>query len=460
MSNILGNILDWISSNKRFAIILIVFLIFLVILSLILFLTNTRNSFSSNTGLPFQGSSTQMNVNWWVTEDQVVNNDSLSEILGKFREKYPGVNITINTKKDEIQFIEEFLSNPDTQPDLMTINSNLMAFYQKYSMPNQYFKNKVLADYLERSVETVKTNNVFSSEVYGIPMSVDNLQMYMNVNLLNNLSGTKTNAKDWETLKLQAASFDKSKGQTLISMGGGKGQVTNYSDIIGAMMVQRGIYLDSKNKEIDVENMSTVVRDYNHFRQYINQNQNDYDSFKQGKSLYYLDYFSTNQRLKSEAPQLSYEIVDIPKYPGGSNISHSRFFTTMAHKKHKDIEEKKKVLDDLLYYLSTEEAQRFFATKTGQPSANKKVVLEQYDSKTDSDNNRKFFDQAAVSRAILPACPVKYYDVLNSMLLSIQSKGSNPSMEDIKEVVQLNTGSLTENVYTENVCIPYKFLKQ
>ena len=450
-------ILDWIASNRRLAIFLTVFIIFLLTMGLLLFLSGASKKAFQQGGAPLQGSQLAIDLNWWVTENQALTSDSTSEIMTKFAEKYPNVKINLTTKKDELQFIQEFLSNPDGQPDLFTVNSNNIPFYQKYAMANQYFKNQLLGDYIERSVDTVKNNNVFSGEVYGIPMNVDNMQMYVNKNLLNNIQGVKTYAKDWETLKLQSASFDKSKGQSLIALGSTSDLVTNYTDIIGAMMVQKGIYLDSRNKDIKDQDFIQILKDYTFFKQYLTQTQNDFDSFKQGKTLYYIDYYSANSKLKSEAPQLDYEIVDIPKYSNGNNISHSKFYNTMAHKKFKVDPEQKKILDDFIYFLSTEEIQKIYSDKTQLPSANRKIVEAQYKSKSDNDNNRRFFDQAIVARAILPSCPVKYKDELTSILLSVQSKGTSPSTEELISVLTESKSKLVDSVYSENVCLPYKF---
>jgi ABC-type glycerol-3-phosphate transport system substrate-binding protein len=450
-------IFDWIANNRRIAIFLAVFIVFLMILGILVLLQGTDRRNSQKSLEPLQGSQLEFSVNWWMTTGQSGNTEAINDITRKFNEKYPNVKFTVTEKQTDLQFIEEFLSNPDSQPDLMTVNSNNMSFYQKYSMPNAYFKNQILGDYLERSVDTVKNNNVFSGEVYGVPLQVDNMQMYVNKNLLNNIQGSKTYAKDWETLKIQASSFDKTKGQSLIALGSGKDIVKNFPDILGAMMVQKGIFLDAKNKEIKDQDLVQILKDYNYFKQYLTQTQNDFDSFKQGKSLYYIDYFSANSIIKTEAPQLDYEITDIPKYSNGINISHSRFFTTMAHKKYILDQEKKRILDDLTYFLSTEEAQQIFATKTGLPSANKKIVGAQYKEKSDSDNNRRFFDQAIVARAILPACSVRYNQELQSLLLNIQSKGTSPTTEEINAAVFTAKPRIFESVYAESVCLPYKF---
>ncbi len=450
-------IFDWIAGNRRLAIFLAVFLVFLLILGLLLLLQGTDRRSQQQLNAPLQGSAQEFDVNWWITEGQSGSVDALNLLTSKFNEKYPNVRFTIISKQTDLQFIEEFLSNPDSQPELMTVNSKNMSFYQKYSMPNAYFKTELLGDYLERSVDTVKNNNVFSGEVYGVPLHVDNMQMYVNKNLLNNIQGAKTYAKDWETLKLQASSFDKSKGQSLIALGAGKDVVKNYTDILGAMMVQKGIYLDSKNKDIKDLDFIQILKDYNYFKQYLTQTQNDFDAFKQGKTLYYIDYFSANNIIKSEAPQLDYEITDIPKYSNGNNISHSRFFTTLAHKKNALNVEKKRILDDFTYFLSTEEAQQIFADKTGLPSANKKVVLDQYKSKSETENNRRFFDQAAVARAVLPACTVRYNQELFNLILNIQSKGTSPINEDYISALNNSKSRILDTIYSESVCLPYKF---
>jgi ABC-type glycerol-3-phosphate transport system substrate-binding protein len=451
-------ILDWIANNRRLAIILGVFLTFLIILVLVLLLSGTDRRLTINSGAPYQGSSESLSLNWWVSENDSIDQQSLTSLTSKFQEKYPSVQIQVTAKQDDKRFLEDFLSNPDDQPDIMSISSKNIAFYQKYAMSNQYFQNKELAgDYFSRSVETVKNNNVFSGEVFGVPLSVDNMQMYVNKNLLNNLAGNKIVAQDWETLKVQATSFDKSRGQNLIALGTTEEVVTKFEDVIGAMMVQKSIYLDSKNQEINDANFSQVLKDYTYFKQFQSRQDTDYDAFKQGKTLYYIDYYSVNERLKRENPSLDFEIADLPKYSNGNKISHSTFTSTMAHKKNKNSEIKKRIIDDFIYFLSLEDTQRLYSTKSNFPSANKVVASEQYKSKSDIDNNRRFFDQAQVARAIIPACPVKYKSVLSSLILAINSKGNNPIAEEVDKLITSYKSDLRDSVFTQNVCLPYKF---
>jgi ABC-type glycerol-3-phosphate transport system substrate-binding protein len=451
-------ILDWVANNRKLAIFLAVLLVFLLSTGIFLFLSGANRNITINKSLPLQGSTLADDFVWWITDNDSASIDAFNSVIAGFKVKYPTININVVNKKNELEMLEEFLANPDNQPDFMTVGSKDAAFYQKYSSPNQYFKGTLLADYLERSVETVK-NNIYSGEIYGVPLHVDNLQMYVNKNLLNNLAGAKIPAKDWETLKLQAASFDKSKGQSLIALGGTSEIVKNYEDILGAMMVQKGIYLDSKNKEINDGDFVQVLKDYNYFKQFLSVSSSDYDAFKQGKTLYYIDYYSTNDRLKSDNPSLDFQISDIPKYSEGNNISHAKFSTTMAHK---DAEyygdEYKRVADDFIYYLSTADAQNIFASKTNFPSANKAIALEQYKGKTDVDNNRRFFDQAIVARAIIPSCSVKYTSTLNTLLTAVQAKGTDPDKSVIQEVETIYKSALLDTIYNQNVCLPFKFL--
>jgi ABC-type glycerol-3-phosphate transport system substrate-binding protein len=452
-------ILDWVSNNRKLAIFLAILIVFLLATSIFLFLSGANRNITINKTLPLQGTTVTDDLVWWITDAESTNVEAINAVISGFRVKYPTVNITVENKKNELAMLEEFLSNPDNQPDFMTVSSKDAAFYQKYSSPNQYLKDFRLTDYTERSVDTVKNNNVYSGEIYGVPLHVDNLQMYVNKNLLNNLTGAKIPAKDWETLKLQAASFDKSKGQSLIALGGTSDIVKNYEDILGAMMVQKSIYLDSKNKEINDNDFIQVLKDYNYFKQFLTINSSDYDAFKQGKTLYYIDYYSANDKLKTDNPSLDFQIADIPKYSDGNNISYAKFYTTLAHKDAEYFgDEYKRLVDDFIYYLSTEAAQKIYADKTNFPSANKDIAVAQYKAKNDVDNNRRFYDQAIVARAIIPSCSVRYSNTLNTLLSAVQAKGTDPDRTAIQEVESQYKSALLDTIYNQNVCLPFQFI--
>lgn len=451
-------IFDWVSNNRKLAIFLAVLLIFILATGIFVFLSDTNRARSINKSLPMQGTTLTEDLTWWITDEESANTEALNAVIAGFKVKYPTITIKIENKKGELAMLEEFLSNPDNQPDLMTINSKDAPFYQKYSAPNQYLKDKVLADYLDRSVETIKNNSVYSGEVYGVPLHVDSLQMYVNKDLLNNLSGAKIAAADWDVLKAQAANFDYSKNQSIIALGGTSNVIKNYEDIIGAMMVQKGIYLDAKNKEIDDNSLAQVLKDYNYFKQYLKVNSSDFDAFKQGKSLYYIDYFSAGANLRLDSQSLNFTIADLPTYSSGNKISHAKFTTTIAHK---DAEyygdDFKRVVDDFVYYLSTESAQRIFADATKFPSANKDIALEQYNTTNDEDNRRRFFNQALVARAIIPSCAVRYTKTMNELLRSVQTKEIDPSVNSVQEVVSKFKGQITDTIYNQNVCLPFEF---
>jgi ABC-type glycerol-3-phosphate transport system substrate-binding protein len=455
-------IFDWVANNRKLAIFLAILTIFLISTGFYLFLNGTNRNININKALPLQGTTLTEELIWWITDEENTNIEGLNAITAGFRVKYPTINITIVNKKTELAMLEEFLANPDNQPDFITVGSKDSAFYQKYSAPNQYLKsglnNGLYPNYLQNSVDLIENNSIKSGEVYGVPLSVDNLQMYVNKDLLNNLSGLKTPASDWETLKAQVSTFDKSKGQSLVALGGTSDVVKNYEDILGAMMVQKGIFLDSKNKTIEDGNFIKVLADYNYFKQFLTLNSNDYDAFKQGKTLYYFDYYSAKNKLKTENPNLNFLVSDLPKYADGKNLSHAKFSTTMAHK---DAEyygdDYKRLVDDFIFYLTTEETQKIYADLTNYPSSNKKIVNEQYKSNSDSDGNRRFFDQALVARAIVPSCGVKYTSTINDMMYAIQAKGINVDISVIQEVESIYKPAILNTIYNENVCLPFQF---
>ena len=80
-------LLDWIAGNRKIAIILAIFLIFLVSIGSLVLLSNSNKSFVIDRSKPFQGSQATYKLNWWVTEVEANNDQALTEIISKFKEK-------------------------------------------------------------------------------------------------------------------------------------------------------------------------------------------------------------------------------------------------------------------------------------------------------------------------------------------------------------------------------------
>ena len=454
-------IIDWILLNQKLAIIIFLSCITILVGGIYIYTQSLTSSTANTRDSILKGNSATYQITLWNKDLTVQESEGWNKLISGFQLKgYPAVTINTVSKKNNIEFANDFLRNPDDQPDLMLVEDYLTPFYQRYSTPVSYFKDNVLADYRENSVDVIKNNTIISSEVYGVPLSVDNMQMYVNKDLLANLSGVKSPASDWKTLLSQAASFDTQGGRYIATgLGSSKGDINNYQDIIGSMLLQKRVANESFQDRLSIPDDIglEVIALYNSFKPYWNGNSKAIDLFKQGSLLYYFDYYKANSEIKAGNPTLNYEIFAMPQFPDGTKITHANFNSLLMHKKALNDKKKFSILQDFMFYLTTEEARKIYAETTKLPSVSRKIAEEQFTKSDGSDNNlRKFYAQALVAKAIIPYCPVYYVDGFGDILKELNLLGNGLKKEEYIRAYTDKSQLVKSSLDKQNTCFPFR----
>jgi Bacterial extracellular solute-binding protein len=448
-------ILDWISIHKKISLLiglLVFFLAFLLILSTLL---DSSKKGVEQGKKALQGSDYSVDAVWWVENADPKSSTAYANLITKFKASgYKNFNASIVEKNTSLKFTQDFINNPNAQPDIMTISDELIPFYQKYSMPVSYYKGTELANYLDRSVNLIKTNTVVSTEVYATPMSVDSLQLYVNKNLLSKLSKPAI-AENWETLRSQYQEFPTSEGKNLIALGKDSSINDNYTDIVGAMLLQKKQLLQSSDTFIDPNVGKDIIDFYFQFERNYSGNTKAIDSFKEGKSLYYIDYLSAKDKIKEQSPNLDFKIAKLPTFAGFDNISHAKFQATMINQNSKNNLDKKKVMEDFMYFLGSESSRQEFANETDLPSVSKEIVGKQYDNFNGLDEgSREFYRQALIAKAIIPTCGVLYKENWDLLIKKYQIT----SVQLRESIWPEYSPAIQNNLNPSSTCFPFKLV--
>jgi ABC-type glycerol-3-phosphate transport system substrate-binding protein len=449
-------IIDWILANKRTTVLISILTIFTIGLLLTLAFLNQNNVNTSGTK-PLLTNKAEVPLTWWIDDEIGQNQKGYDSLMAAFIAKgYPGTTFEIKSKKDSLEFINDFISLPDSQPDIVTINNKHIPFFQKFAMPSVFLTGKELQDYIDRSVEIVKSNTVANNTIFAVPMYVDNLVMYRNVDKLQCLSD-KSVAKTWQKLQSQVGEFVSSCGN-LVAISRDPKFSKNSGDIIATMLLQKGF--DPLFNNIDLAISKEVVSTFTDLeKSKQDTTKTALDQFKEGRSMYYIDYYSTLNNIQ-DATSINIAIENLPSFDGLINLNQSRFQGTMLHKKNKTTptstkaaKDKETILQNFLYFLSTEEARQVFADNSTMPSTSINILdkQEKNDSSIAVRNIKGIYNSSKVSKAVMPTCLPKYKAAWAG-LIDERNKSYNIKADT---VVSIYFDELKQSLSPVSTCLPF-----
>src|SRR3989344_5658511 len=212
-------------------------------------------------------------LEYWTVFDDV---DALQAQIEKYKADRPY--LTINLKQlraDELypRLLEALAS--DQGPDIISIRNRWMRFYQPKlsAMPpsvndaivrtekttlgtnttvNTAVLNMPSATQIDREyVQAVKNDVIIGDKVYGLPLSLENMALFYNKDLLDQ-AGVAEPPKNWEDFQAavkKLTKFDKKSGKILQSgaaMGTGN-NIPGFEDLIYTLFKQSNIPFVNKN---------------------------------------------------------------------------------------------------------------------------------------------------------------------------------------------------------------------
>ncbi|MEK7452704.1 MAG: extracellular solute-binding protein [Patescibacteria group bacterium] len=184
---------------------------------------------------------------WGVFDDS----DAMLPLIQTFQLNNPGV--TINYRKKSIQNYEEELVRAFAAgkgPDIFMISNTWAPKFRDLLMPAPSDLISI-NDFQKRFVDVVQRDFTYQGNIYGIPLYVDSLALYYNIDLFNS-AGLIDPPKDWDEFEKYAKLLTKrdSKGDILVSgaaLGSGK-NVLNSADILSLLMIQNGSNISDPQK--------------------------------------------------------------------------------------------------------------------------------------------------------------------------------------------------------------------
>lgn len=294
-------------SGKIIKILLGIFAVFLVILVVIFLISKLTHKSSPQSG--------PVTLTYWGLVDK---NKVDSQIKG-FESENPKIKINY-IKEDPADYVEKLkVRIPNGNgPDVFMINNSWIPALSDYLLPlPQSVIDQKKFD--ENFYPVAKTDLIKKGAVYAVPLSVDNLALFINPSLLPTGSENSSPSTWPEFVELaQKATKRDDQGKITVA-GAGIGtfdNVVHAQYLLALLFAQNGVDF---SKIIDYQDrISQALTFYTDFTQVENsvwdENQDSsLLSFSEGKLAMYFGFTQDLDTIKAQNPGLSFKVSPIPQ---------------------------------------------------------------------------------------------------------------------------------------------------
>jgi len=330
------------------------------------------------------------------------------------------------------------------QEEQGSIKKEVVSVLKTYRSPN-------LKDLRDDFVDAVFNDVVLdSSQIYGLPLSVDTLALYYNRDLFNNAGITQAPLywnKDFQQTVKKLTKQDSVQGITQAGIAlGGDVNIERYSDILSVLMMQNGATMIS-GKQVLFNAIPAATKDTNYnpgleaLRFYIdfanpgkevyswNEDlPNSLNMFINGKLAMMLGYSYNLADIKASAPKLNFGVSKLPQIEGSPvEVNFANYWVETVSKKSTHQNE---AWDFIIFATKEAEAKKYLE-KTNKPTALRSLVSEQ----RNDINIGVFADQVLTAKSWYSGLDVAAAETAIGEMIRKAREGS----EKILDV--LNTGA-------------------
>lgn len=308
---------------------------------------------------------------WGVLEDASV----YAPVIADFQKKHPNIKIEY-LKQDKDRYKDKLITryNNGNAPDIFSFHNTWVPEFSKLLLPIP--ESVVSVDEFSKNYYPVaKTDLVNNGVIYGIPLEMDTLNLFVNRGLFQ-AAGLNPPATWIDFVNSAKQLTVKDENNTIKTAGAAMGTYSNINhapDIISILFVQSGVSLAdiSSNLPATIDALrfyaSFALPNGNIWSDTQDQSLN---AFASGSLAMYFGYSWDFSAIKSLNPNLSFDIYPVPSLPG-KNITVASYWVEGISGKSKH---QKEALLFMEYLSSKETMQKLFAAESkvrsfGQPYA-------------------------------------------------------------------------------------------
>lgn len=268
----------------------------------------------------------KIELTFWDTSDNL----AISSVLPDFEKQNP--NIKINVVREDIKDYKDKLitrSRGGTGPDIFRFHNTWVLQLQDVLLP---IPSDVMAkdEFNKTFYPVVKHDLVKNGAIYGIPIELDTLSLFVNLKLLKD-AGVSAPTNWNEFITSSRALTLKDQAGKIETAGAGIGtfeNVTHAPDIVSTLFAQDSVDLD------DISKTKTRVSDaLNFYTAFALSDGSVWDktlepsilAFSKGNLAMYFGYYKDQPVIKSANPSLSFDVVSVPHLVGQNQTMASYF---------------------------------------------------------------------------------------------------------------------------------------
>jgi len=356
---------------------------------------------------------------WGVFDDS----DAIMPLIQAFQVKNPSVIITY--RKKSIQNYEKELIRAfavGKGPDIFMINNSWLPRYKDLLNPAPQ-EIISLNDFQRDFVDVVRKDFIDDGIIYGLPLYVDTLALYYNVDLFNS-AGLINPPKDWDEFEKYSKTLTKktATGDILVSgaaLGSGK-NILNSVDLLSLLMLQKGSKLSDNKGRIIFDSELGATKAFDFYTKFAKPESNSYswsqnfsndsqDMFAQGRVAMMFGYSYARNNILSKAPRLRFDVTYMPQIKDSIlKKNYADYWGYGVYVKSAYPE----AAWSFLKFLAKPKNASFYLSSTKNPASQKSILLTQ-------QNNPKlavFADQALTADSWLQLNSSFIKDVMRNMI--------------------------------------------
>jgi len=343
---------------------------------------------------------------WGVFEDSA----AINPLITTYQEKHP--NVTIIYRKKNIQNYREELINAFAAgrgPDIFMVHNTWVPKFRDLGLLSVANAQVwPINDYRNRFVDVVQKDFTYGGNIYGMPLYVDTLALYYNIDLFNS-AGLINPPKDWDEFAKYVKLLNKknSKGEIIVAgaaMGAGN-NVLNSSDILSLIMMQNGVQMSDEDGKVtfDANKSGFSEKSLNFYTQFATPD-NEYYSWSQnfpkdsqdsqamfasGHAAMMFGYSYTKSAILLKSPRLRFDVAEMPQVK--DSILRKNYADYWGY----GVYIKSGKYDaswDFLKYLAEPAQSSFYLSAINEPSSQKAIIATQQ-----SNNDLKIFANQALT---------------------------------------------------------------
>ena len=279
-------------------------------------------------------------------------------------------------------------------PDIFLIHNTWLPKYKGIikEVPSTFLQFNVFRDTF---VDVVENDLSGDNKIYGLPLYVDTLALYYNVDYFNS-AGISSPPETWYDLiddldKLTKKNQWGAIEQAGIAMGTAE-NINRSTDILALLMLQNGTKMVSQDKKSVGFNQTVLMEDGSYYpgqdalrfyTEFANPSQRNYtwnkqmpysiDAFVDGKTVMMINYSHHIVTIKSRAPYLNFRIGLMPQIKDRKfDINYANYWAfAVSNKTTSTVSEE---AWKFIIYLTNKENAKQYLQKTKRPTSRRDLV--------------------------------------------------------------------------------------